>query len=406
MKDLSTMTQSAPRLTRRAALLGLAGAVTLGRTSVALAAAATEQRFVVVLLRGALDGLAAVQPYGDRALADLRGELLAPEPGHEKGLGDLGGYFGLHPALSAMHEMYTGGSLAVLHAAAGPSRSRSHFEAQDYMECGAEQRLSSGWLNRALALLPPHRSTAAGSETALSVGTSVQLVLRGPAPVASWLPQGFGGPDAEILRKLAAMHAADPATGPALAEGLRERGFSNAVLSGQAAAPNRFSFPALAGSVGKMLAAPDGPRIAALELGGWDTHAAQVGRLPGALGQLDSGMAALKTALGDAWARTAVLVMTEFGRTVRVNGTKGTDHGTATVAFVAGGAVAGGRVIADWPGLGAGKLLENRDLMPTTDLRAVAKALLAGHLRIDPARLGPVFPGGEGVAPIRGLLRA
>jgi uncharacterized protein (DUF1501 family) len=158
-------------------------------------------------------------------------------------------------------------------------------------------------------------------------------------------------------------------------------------------------------AAGDMLAAPDGPRIAALEIGGWDTHTAQTNRLNGPLKQLDAGLIALKTALGSAWAQTAVLVMTEFGRTARVNGTKGTDHGTGTVAFVVGGAVAGGRVKATWPGLGAGQLFENRDLAPTTDLRSVAKGLLDAHLGLDGAALGRVFPGSDGVGAMAGLIR-
>ncbi len=146
--------------------------------------------------------------------------------------------------------------------------------------------------------------------------------------------------------------------------------------------------------------------MAALELGGWDTHAEQMRRLSGPLGQLDQGLAALKGGLGDAWSSTAVLVITEFGRTARMNGTNGTDHGTGTVAFVAGGRVAGGRVLANWPGLSAGNLLDNRDLQPTLDLRAVAKGLLMTHLGLPPAALAAIFPDSADAAPTGGLLRA
>jgi uncharacterized protein (DUF1501 family) len=166
------------------------------------------------------------------------------------------------------------------------------------------------------------------------------------------------------------------------------------------------AFPALAGAAGRMLAAPNGPRVAALEVGGWDTHAAQKNRLHGALEQLDKGLVALKDGLGAAWGHTVVLVVTEFGRTARINGTDGTDHGTATVAFVAGGTVAGGHVRGDWPGLSAGRLLADRDLAPTTDVRAVAKGLLAGHLGLSGSALAAVFPNSAGVSPMGGLLRA
>src|SRR6185437_14360269 len=193
--------------------------------------------------------------------------------------------------------------------------------------------------------------------------------------------------------------------GPAIAEGLRDRGFSEAVMSGEEPGAGRYAFPALAAAAGRMLRAPDGPRIAALELSGWDTHTAQVARLNGPLKQLNAGLAAMKAALGDTWKQTAVLVMTEFGRTVRVNGNRGTDHGTGTIAFVLGGAVAGGRVVADWPGLGAGRLLDDRDLQPTADLRSVAKGMLGVHLGLDASALARAFPGSDAASPMRGLIR-
>jgi uncharacterized protein (DUF1501 family) len=388
------------RLSRRAALLGLTGAVTLGRASLALAAAGTERRFVVVMLRGALDGLAAVVPYGDPNLPVLRAELVPPQPGQDGGVLDLGGFYGLHPSLVQLHGLYRANQLLPVHAVAGPYRSRSHFEAQDYMEFGSDHRLTSGWLNRVAGLLPVHGR----SETALSVGTSLPLLLRGPAKVGSWLPASFQHPEPDLYVRIAALHGHDAVTGPAIAEGLKERGFTDAVLAGTEEPPNKFAFSALAGTAGRLLAAADGPRLAALEIGGWDTHSAQTSRLAGVLRQLDDGLAALRTGLGDAWRLTAVLVTTEFGRTVRGNGTKGTDHGTGTVAFVLGGAIKGGRVAADWPGLAPARLFENRDLQPTADLRSVAKGLLAQHLGLDAAALATVFPDSQSATPMRGLV--
>lgn len=390
-----------PKLTRRAALLGLTGAVTLGRASLAVAAAGTDRRFVVVILRGALDGLSAVVPYGDRNLNGLRAGLLPPQPGQDGGLLDLGGFYGLHPALTHLHELYQANEFLPVHAVAGPYRSRSHFEAQDYMESGADHRLTSGWLNRVAALLP----ATGASEPALSIGASLPLLLRGPAKVGSWLPQSFQEPEPDLYTRIAALHGHDPVTGPAIADGLKERGFTSAVLAGMEQPPNKFAFATLAGTAGKLLAAEDGPRLAALEIGGWDTHTAQTNRLNYPLRQLDDGLVALKTGLGDAWRRTVVLVMTEFGRTVRENGTGGTDHGTGTVAFVLGGAVAGGRVRTDWPGLAEDRLFENRDLQPTADLRSVAKGLLGAHLGLDGAALETVFPDSAVAAPMRGLVR-
>jgi uncharacterized protein (DUF1501 family) len=387
-------------LTRRSALLGLASAFTLGRVSLALADAPTDKRFVVVILRGALDGLSAVIPYGDAALVGLRGEIVPPAPLQDGGMLDLGGFYGLHPALANLQAMYRDGEALAVHAVAGPYRVRSHFEAQDYLESGADHRLTSGWLNRAIEALS--HSTAHGE--ALSIGVSVPLLMRGPATVASWAPHGTAPLDADLYARIAALNQSDRLLGPAIVEGLGERGFSASVTSGVEPPQNRYAFPALAKAAGEMLRAENGPRIAALEIGGWDTHTAQAQRLAGVLRQLDAGLTALKTGLGAAWRQTVVLTMTEFGRTVRMNGTKGTDHGTGTVAFVLGGAVAGGRVIADWPGLGTGKLLENRDLQPSCDLRSVAKGLLAQHLGLGKSALETVFPDSSAVGPIPRLV--
>ncbi|UPY39373.1 DUF1501 domain-containing protein [Sediminicoccus sp. KRV36] len=393
-------------LQRRSFLLGLAGAVTLGRSRLAVAAAGplSERRLVVVLLRGALDGLAAVQPYGDPDFAGLRGPLALPEPGQEGGVLDLGGRYGLHPGLSHLHALYRQDQALMLHAVAGPWRSRSHFEAQDLMEAGSTRRLPDGWLNRALATQAENPESA---RRGLAVGLDIPLLLRGAVRVGSYAPPGRTHAEPEILAQLAHWHAADPSLGPAFAEGLRARGFSAAVLTGQEPPPaGTHAFVALAGAAGRLLATPRGPRVAALELGGWDTHAGQAGRIMGPLRALDDGVEALRVALGASWSETAILVLTEFGRTVRVNGTGGTDHGTAGVAIVLGGAVRGGRVIADWPGLGTGRLHENRDLMPTLDQRRIAKGLLSQHLGLDRAALARAFPDSEDATPLRGLLRA
>jgi uncharacterized protein (DUF1501 family) len=232
------------------------------------------------------------------------------------------------------------------------------------------------------------------------------LLMRGPAAIGAWAPPSFGQPDPDLYARIALINHADPVTGPAIAEGLRDRGFSQATLAGTDKPANAYAFPGLAAMAGKLLAAPTGPRVAALELGGWDTHADQMRRLRAPLAQLDDGLAALKAGLGESWSRTAVLVITEFGRTAHMNGTSGTDHGTGTVAFVAGGCVAGGRVLADWPGLGSGKLLEDRDLQPSMDLRSLAKGLLLTHLGVPAGSLGQIFPGSADAAPVMGLVRS
>jgi uncharacterized protein (DUF1501 family) len=391
------------RITRRSALLGLSSAWAAGggHASLALAAAPTDRRLVVVLLRGALDGLAAVVPYGDPDLVRLRPGLVGAAPGQPGGVLDLGGFYGLHPALAGLHAMYAAGEMLPVHAVAGPYRSRSHFDAQDFLESGADTRLSSGWLNRAVDALPGHRANEA-----LAVGVQVPLLLRGPAEVGSYAPPALQGPSPDLYARIAELSNGDALIGPVVAEGLRDRGFSSATLQGVVQTGDRNAFAALAGAAGRLMAAADGPRVAALEAGGWDTHAAQAQRLDPPLRQLDAGLVALKAGLGGAWAQTAVLVMTEFGRTARANGTGGTDHGTAGAAFVLGGAVAGGRVAGTWPGLGTGKLFEDRDLDPTTDLRAVAIGLLGGHLGVPAAAMGGVFPGSGGVSGLGGLVRA
>lgn len=395
-----------PPLSRRATLLGLAGAITLGRSSLALADVPTDRRFVVVLLRGALDGLSAVVPYGDRNLATWRTGLLTGKPGAAGGPLDLGGFFGLHPALAGMHGLYAAGELLPVHAIAGAWRVRSHFEAQDYMEMGdGEQRMDSGWLNRVAGAVP----RPAHGDNAIAIAASVPLILRGPAHAGSWLPEHFRAPAVSLYNQVAALNGHDPVTGPAFADGMRERGFIDSVQAQAMRGHPQVradAFPTLALVAGKMLAAPQGPRLAAMEMVGWDTHVAQVPRLRYPLSTLDHGLLALKQGLGAAWAKTAVLVITEFGRTVRENGTNGTDHGTATVAFLAGGAVAGGRVRANWPGLAQGQLFENRDLAPTAEIRSLAKGVLAQHMGLDSAALLRVFPGSGGVAPMSGLIRA
>jgi len=393
---------SGPMLSRRSALLGLAAAFTLGRTSIALGAAPGQKRFVVVLLRGALDGLSAVQPYGDAACAGLRGDLALAQPGQPDGLLDLGGFYGLHPKLANLHDCYKSGDALILHAVAGHYRSRSHFEAQDFLEAGVDQRISSGWLNRAVAAMPAVR----GQEIALSMGLSAPLILRGPAQVEAWAPDKFGTPHQDLLARLMTVSAHDSLLGPALAEGLKAQEMPAA--PGGAMGPDGKPVGAevtLAGAAGRLLAANPGPRVAVLELGGWDTHGAQKKRLEPRLEALDRSLAALKAGLGDAWKDTAVLVVTEFGRTARMNGTAGTDHGTGGVAFLVGGAVAGGKVRADWPGLGSGRLLEDRDLMPTADVRSIAKGVLSAHLGLGAAGLDAAFPGSGDAPAMSGLVR-
>lgn len=419
-------------LTRRATLLGL-GAASLGNLRFALADAPGQKRFVVVLQRGAMDGMSALVPYGDANLASLRPGLIPPAPGQPGGMFDLGGFYGLSPNFPNLAAMYQAGELLPFHAVAGPYRTRSHFEAQDLLQLGAagdESNITSGWLNRALAELPRDNGPLG-----LNVGIGTPLLLQGPVRIASYAPEHFAAPSPDLMARIAALNAHDPLLSQAIAEGVQAANFDKSVMAADAmraapapqpaimlAAGNIMSddrarvpgdvpktpggFPALATQVGQLLAADGGPRIAVFQLEGWDTHGNQVNGLKKPMTQLDAGMLSLKTALGPAWAETCVLVVTEFGRTARMNGTKGTDHGTAAAAFALGGAVKGGRVVANWPGLSESQLFQNRDLAPTLDIRAVAKGALAHHLGLSHAALARVFPGSHTASPLGGIIRA
>jgi uncharacterized protein (DUF1501 family) len=367
----------------------------------AVAAAATERRLVFVFLRGGLDGLSAVPAYGDPEFAGKRGQLAIPSPGTTGGALKLDALFGLSPFLAEMHKLYAAHELAVLHAVASPYRERSHFDAQNLLENGTARPFGreAGWLNVALA-----ESAGAGG---LALGPNVPLVLRGPATVSSWSPSVLPAPDPDLLERLAQLYRNDPLLAKPFAAAREAQGLMEDQGRGGMPGGGAQAAVALAKAAGAFLARKDGPRVATIDFGGWDTHANQVGEfspLTRNLRLLDRGVATLKGALGPAWRETAVLIVTEFGRTVAINGSRGTDHGTAGVAFVVGGAVRGGRVIADWPGLASGALHEGRDLKPTLDLRALFKAALAAQLGLGEAALETkVFPDSRGVKPLEGL---
>jgi uncharacterized protein (DUF1501 family) len=390
-------------VTRREVLQALGGLVAVaGLPGLALAAApGTDRRLVFVFLRGGLDGLSAVPAYGDPDFAGKRGALAIAGPGTAGGALELDGMFGLSPFLAEMHKLYAAKALAVLHAVASPYRERSHFDAQNLLENGTAKPFGreAGWLNVALA-----ESAGAGG---LALGPNVPLVLRGPAAVSSWSPSVLPAPDPDLLERLAQLYRDDPLLAKPFAAGREAQGLMEGQGRGGMPGGGPQAAVALAKAAGTFLAKPDGPRVATIDFGGWDTHANQVGEfspLTRNLRLLDRGVATLKGALGPAWQQTAVLIVTEFGRTVSINGSRGTDHGTGGVAFVVGGAVRGGRVIADWPGLSDRALHEGRDLRPTLDLRALFKAALAAQLGLGEAALETkVFPDSRGVKPLPGL---
>ncbi|GBU19562.1 MULTISPECIES: DUF1501 domain-containing protein [Methylobacterium] len=411
------MTDLCEHAPTRRALLGTAGALFAWSLMprMASAAGARDSRFVCIVLRGAMDGLSAVAPVGDPAYGPLRESIAL---NGETGAPSLDGFFALHPAMPNLARLYRGGQASVIHAVATGYRERSHFDGQDVLESGqpGPGRTQSGWLNRLAQALPAGErvrpSGGAGGADLLGVGVTPPLVVRGQAPVYGWAPPMIARANDETVRRVLDLYAArDPLLASRLREGLDTERLASTQggamkMQGNAGTPD--GMRRIAEGAARLLATDDGPRLAALAFDGWDTHAQEggaTGRLAKLLGGLDDALSAFETGLGPRWRDTAILVVTEFGRTARVNGTVGTDHGTGTVAFLAGGRVKGGRVVADWPGLSAQALYEGRDLAPTTDLRGVMKGLFEEMFSVSDATLSrDVFPGTAGIRPLRGLL--
>jgi uncharacterized protein (DUF1501 family) len=409
--------------TRRELLLGSGALFAWAFVPKIARAEGRDPRFLTIVLRGALDGLAAVAPVGDPDWVKLRGDNALKLDGASPAL-PLDGFFALNPAMPNLHRLYKAGQAIVVHAVATPYRERSHFDGQDVLESGLARpgRTDSGWLNRALVELEPDdrvRTSTVGRRT-FAVGPITPLVVRGPAPVLSWVPPRlppvsddttgrlldlYRHTDAKLARvledriDLSSLAPRSPDRKPAEMGPVVQVGNINQV---------RAYFAEAAGAAAKFLANPDGPRVGALALDGWDTHNNEGvvnGRLAQLLGALDAALGAIETNMGAAWSETVVTLITEFGRTARINGTAGTDHGTATVALLLGGALKGGRVVADWPGVKEADLYEARDLKATTDLRAILKGLLRDHLRLDERVLtADIFPGSDAIAPMTGLL--
>jgi uncharacterized protein (DUF1501 family) len=407
-----------PSVNRRTMLAGGAAALSFwGLSSRPVSAGNKDPRFLFIILRGGLDGLSLAAPAGDPAYQALRASL-ALQRNSVTGAGafDLDSLFVLNQNMPALAEMYRQREALIIHAVHTPYRERSHFDGQDILESGypAMASFSSGWLNRALSEIPaagraePQPGLISPSEQGLAMGAVVPLVLRGPASVLSWIPKVYPSvlSTDTIARLLRLYGHTDPALAAALGQGIEAERIAGTAARSIANPFTEFTEPAAVAA--RYLVQPGGPRIGALAYDGWDTHAA-MGTVNGALARkltgLDHALATLKQGLGDAWKDTAVVVASEFGRTVEVNGSLGTDHGMATVALLVGGAVNGGRVIADWPGLQPKALHEGRDLTPTTDLRAVLKGILRDHLGLPDGLLAErVFPDSTKVKPIGDLM--
>jgi uncharacterized protein (DUF1501 family) len=379
-----------------------------------------DPRLLVVVLRGALDGLGAVAPVGDPDWVGLRGDRALLLDGKTPAL-PLDTFFALNPAMPNLHRLYKAQQASIVHATATPYRERSHFDGQDVLESGLSRpgAADSGWLNRALVALESDGQVDLRGSRALGIGAVTPLVVRGRAPVMSWVPQKLlPASDDTRARLLDLYQHTDPKLAVALQARMRLAALgptatSDDPMSDDVALPPgiarvRTYAAEVAGAAARLLAKPDGPRVGAVGFVGWDTHineGAASGQLANLLGVLDGALAAVETNMGEAWRETVIVAVTEFGRTARINGTDGTDHGTGTVAFLAGGALRGGRVIADWPGLKTAQLHEGRDLKPTTDLRSVLKGLLMDHLRVREDLLAStVFPDSVGAVPTAGLV--
>jgi uncharacterized protein (DUF1501 family) len=375
---------------RRGLMLGLGAALAMGRPMPARAASSAP-RLVVINLRGGLDGLACVAPYGDRNLASLRSALMAPAVGQPDGMLDLGGFFGLHPAMPNLHAMYMAGEAAMVHAVGNIELTRSHFDGQDCLQSGAGELLTSGWLNRVMGLVP----SAGDMQSGISMAACQPLMVQGRTITAGWAPDSLPQAGASFVSSLTTLLAGDTLLGPAYAAGYLDRASFDTSLKAARVPAGLTTLQHLAWAAGDFLASPTGPTIAAIETDSFDTHAFQVTRLSKALSDLDGALLLLKTALGSAWANTVVMTMTEFGRTAAANGNAslGTDHGTAFAVLLAGGAVSGGQVIATWPGLAASQLYEGRDLAPTVDIRSIAMGILQTHMGLSSAAMATVFPG-------------
>ncbi len=356
----------------------------------ALATVPTDRRFVFIIQRGAADGLDILRPTGDPSFAGLRGDLIGDGTAGTK----LDSMFTLHPALAQVGKMYGQGQALFVHAVASPYRDRSHFDGQNVLETGGAQpyAVRDGWLNRLVTMLP--RS----SDEAIAIAATVPTALRGSVQVASFAPSALPNAADDLMTRVTALYDADPQLHPIWSAALETKTLASDIGAGQDPA-------SLGRLTASFLTKPNGPRIAMLETLGWDTHNAQKGRLANQLRNLDAMLAAMRDGLGPAWANTTVLVATEFGRTVAVNGTGGTDHGTGSMAMLVGGAVKGGRVISDWPGLAPGKLYQARDLRPTSALDALIAGAAAESLALDPERVGrSLFVQATNDRPMAGLI--
>lgn len=395
-------------LTRRQFLANTAiGAATLMIwPKLTFAATGSDTRFLFVLLRGGLDGLESVPPYGDPGYQAIRGALAlspaAANPAHR-----LDNVFALHPSFDYAAQLYAQGQFMPVVAAAPPYWGRSHFQAQDCVENGTAKPdgAQTGWLNRCITCMP--------GVGGLACAAVMPLTMRGTAKVETWslpLPTEV---NPILLQRLQPLYAADTRLAAPFARAVAQQGGSSVpepgvdmmTGGGKPGRKRAGGLPVMMGAAGGFMGKADGPRIAFVEDDGWDTHANEAAIVTRKIGELDAGLKAFHQSIGPMWGRTIVVVATEFGRTAHINGTGGTDHGTGGSMFLAGGALHGGRVAGQWPGIGSGELYQDRDVHATTDFRSVFKGVLAAHLDVaEPLLESRVFPGSRAAEPLGGLV--
>ncbi|TAN03898.1 MAG: DUF1501 domain-containing protein [Rhodanobacteraceae bacterium] len=369
------------------------------------AATGSDTRFLFVLLRGGLDGLESVPPYGDPGYQAIRGALAlspsAARPAHR-----LDNVFALHPSFDYAAQLYAQGQFMPVVAAAPPYWGRSHFQAQNCVENGTSKPdgAQTGWLNRCIACMP--------GVDGLACAAVMPLTMRGPAKVETWSPPLPTEVNPILLQRLQPLYAADARLAAPFARAIAQQTDSpvpesgtGMMAKGGSGQKKQGGLPVMMDAAGGFMGKSDGTRVAFVEDDGWDTHANEAAIVTRKIAELDAGLKAFRQSIGPMWQRTVLIVATEFGRTAHINGTGGTDHGTGGSMFLAGGALRGGHVTGRWPGIGSGELYQNRDVHATTDFRSVFKGVLATHLGVSALALeSRVFPGSAGAAPMENLV--
>lgn len=360
---------------------------------------AKAKRLVVVFLRGGIDGLNVVIPHQESDYYQARPTIAIPSPQEANGALDLNGFFGLHPQLKDLMPLWQDRNIAFIHGSGSPIVERSHFQAQDYIENGTPGVKSTrdGWMNRLLGEL-----SLTNQALAINVGNTTPYILKGDMPSANLKPginstAAIATDNPLIDQAFSNLYSGSDALSKAYQDGQASRQLiikelGQEMIAAARGARNVNAFVDDAGEVAKLLLSDPKNQLVFMDVSGWDTHINQANILNRLLPSLGQGLATLVEGIKPIFADTVIVVMSEFGRTVKENGNKGTDHGSANAMWVLGGAIAGGKVYGNWPGLNPASLYQNRDLAVTTDFRDVLAHILQAHLSMDANSIKRVFP--------------